>query len=227
MTSAMQTDAALLWREILRRDPKALFGNQADQLLDRNWGDRIPQPGYVGREYRRGGLVFVSMNPGGGPNQGLGENNLRQYRVLKDLRESSPTRALAVFRELNDLLAEIMPKWKIYENFVLPVIQPARLTFSRVAYLNLLKWRTKKSSRLARLYDLSWRDHTQAQFDLLKPNIVVAIGVNAGKAFARHHPNEVHFDVIPRVIGNNVGQPGREAIARISGWLSEHLRDVT
>jgi hypothetical protein len=31
----------------------------------------LPQPGYVGARYRPGGLVFVSMNPGAGPQDGL------------------------------------------------------------------------------------------------------------------------------------------------------------
>lgn len=92
----------------------------------------------------------------------------------------------------------------------------ARVDFSQVAYINLLKWRTKASSGLARLYALSWQAHTRAQLELLAPSRVVAIGSDAGRAYQRHVDKPVAFDFIPRVIGNNVGPAGRAALARIA-----------
>jgi len=71
MDTEFHKSLALHWRETLRLDPEAIFGSEAKRLLNRNWGDRVPQPGYVGINYRPGGLVFVSMNPGGGPLEGL------------------------------------------------------------------------------------------------------------------------------------------------------------
>ena len=115
-----------------------------------------------------------------------------------------------------------MPTWKIFRNFIAPVLEYAGVDFSRVAYLNLLKWRTKKSSGLARLYDLSWHDHTQDQFGLLQPSLVIAIGSDAGNAFRRHDPSGVHFDAIPRVIGNNIGPEGYAALERIKKWLQHY-----
>lgn len=36
----------------------------------------------------------------------------------------------------------------------------------------------------------------------------------------RHHSDVVQFDAIPRVIGNNIGEPGKEAIRRICKMLA-------
>ena len=184
--------------------------------MNRNWADRLPQPGYMGARYRPGGLVFVSMNPGAGPQDGLGADDLRQYAALERLRNCDEGAALAPFDELTHVLADVMPGWKIHRNFVAPVLCAAGVDFSQVAYVNLLKWRTSASSGLARLYELSWQDHTRDQLGLLAPSRVIAIGSDAGRAFQRHATACVDFDFIPRAIGNNVGPAGRAALARIN-----------
>jgi hypothetical protein len=216
MEPALRESAARLWRRILNADPAALFGREAVRLLNRNGRDRLPQPGYVGAGYQAGGLVFVSMNPGAGPQNGLSAEDLRQYRALETLRDATDGAASAAFDALTGVLAEVMVTWNIHRNFVVPVLKAAHTDFRQVAYLNLLKWRTAKSSGLHRLYQLGWDDHTCAQFELLAPGRVIAIGSDAGRAFARLHRAPVPLDSIPRAIGNNVGPEGRAALARIA-----------
>jgi hypothetical protein len=213
----MRDNAALLWHRILRADPEAVFGPEAARLMNRNWSDRLPQPGYMGLQYRPGGLVFVSMNPGAGPEDGLSADDQRQYGALQRLRDADESAARALFDELTQLLADIMPGWRIHQNFVAPVLRAAGLDFSQVAYVNLLKWRTVSSSGLARLYALSWNHHTRDQLELLAPSRVIAVGSDAGRAFQRHYTAPVDFDFIPRAIGNNVGPAGRVALDRITG----------
>ena len=211
--------AALLWRRVLRADPNVIFGSEASRLMNRNWADRLPQPGYMGLRYRSSGLVFVSMNPGAGPQDGLGPDDQRQYAALKHLRDGDDSSICAAFDDLTAVLANIMPGWKIHRNFVMPVLQAAGLDFSQVAYVNLLKWRTTASSGLARLYALSWNHHTHDQIELLAPRHVIAIGSDAGHAFKKHYTGQAEFDFIPRVIGNNVGPDGRKALARIAAAM--------
>ncbi len=216
--------AALLWRGILRTDPDAIFESEAARLLNRNWADRLPQPGYIGARYRSGGLVFVSMNPGAGPREGFSAEDVRQYRALERLRDADDGDLRAVFDDFTTVLADIMPTWKIHRNFVVPVLDAAQLDFTQVAYVNLLKWRTKASSGLARLYAISWHNHTRAQLELLAPSRVIAIGSDAGRAFQRHYAGAVDFDFIPRAIGNNVGPAGRAALARLAA-AGRHVSD--
>jgi len=219
MSKNFQEDCALYWQSMLRSDPEQIFGSEVKRLLNRNWGDRVPQPGYVGHNYKPGGLIFVSMNPGGGPNKGLGEEDKKQYEALQRLRDCKPAEATKRFHELSSLLHDIMQEWKIFKVFVAPVLEYSSATFSEVAYLNLLKWRTTKSSGLRTLYKLSWHDHTQKQIELLRPSTVVAIGTGAGTSFRLFYTNNIRFNAIPRVIGNNIGQPGRDALAEIEKWF--------
>jgi hypothetical protein len=184
--------------------------------MNRNWSDRLPQPRHIGLRYRPGGLVFVSMNPGAGPQAGLSVDDQRQYAALQRLRDGDEDAARAALDELTQVLADIVPGWKIQQNFVAPVLRAAGLDFSEVGYVNLLKWRTKPDVGLARLYALSWDHHTREQLELLAPSRVVAIGSEAGRAFQRHYALAAEFDFIPRAIGNNVGPAGRAALARIA-----------
>ncbi len=145
----------------------------------------------------------------------------RQYEALQHLRDADEFGVRAAFDELTRVLAEIMPVWRIYQNFVDPVLHALGLDFSEVAYVNLLKWRTKTSSGLARLYALSWNHHTRDQIELLAPRHIIAIGSDAGRAFRLHYTKPVDFDFIPRAIGNNVGPAGRAALARIAAGSVE------
>ena len=146
----------------------------------------------------------------------LSADDQRQYSAMQRLRDADEAAALAAFDELSQVVAGIMPGWKIHQNFVAPVLRAAGLDFSQVAYVNLLKWRTTASSGLARLYALSWDHHTREQLELLAPSSVIAVGSDAGRAFQRHSTACVDFDIIPRAIGNNVGPAGRVALARIA-----------
>jgi len=219
--AALARRAAPLWRRILRKNPAQVFGSEFHPLLQRNSGDLLAQPGYVGERYSPGGLIFVSMNPGGGPSEGLGRRDIAQYKCLRALRNSSEDDAASRFRELTGRLAEWMPGWKIIRNFVEPVLGYAHLEFDQVAYVNLLKWRTRKSSGLTRLYSLSWQDHTADQISLLRPSVVVAIGANAGKAFGRHYQGDARLEVVPRIF-SNIGPPGRLTLRGIKRTFDKH-----
>lgn len=215
MDVKLRRTLALMWQNILKTDPKKLYGDQYDRLLNRNWGDRIPQPGYVGHSYAKGGIVFVGMNPGGGPKEGLGDRDKTLYKGLEGLRDADNRTRVKAFEEVNSLLESMIPTYKYARSYVMPVLQGAGLQMADVAYLNLLKWRTRGGVSLNKLYDISWCDHTSEQIGTLAPRMVVAVGVDAGKALSRHQMDAVCIETIPRVIGNNIDDRGKKAIRRI------------
>src|SRR2546425_7770773 len=217
-----QEKVATLWRGILRQDPNAIFGAEARKLLSRNWGDRVPQPGYVGPAYFQGGLAFVSMNPGGMRGDGLGSSDRTQLEALRRLRDCPEGDVVRTFEEVAAVLARVMRTWGIFQKFVQPVLECGRFDLSQVAYLNLLKWRTQKSTGLEALYQLSWQMHTCDQIDLRQPSVVIAVGADAGREFRRLYSGQAVVFAIPRVIGNNIGAPGRHEIERICTWLASH-----
>ena len=208
----------MLWWRILRQNPNDLFGPEVAKLRNQTWGDRIPQPGYLGNDYVPGGIMFVSMNPGGSQRDRPGTTDEQQLLALKKLGECARADSLRGFANLRAVLERIMPTWSIYRNFVAPILECAKLRFSHVVYLNLLKWRTQKDAALDRLYALSWQHHTREQFDLLRPGVVIAIGLGSGDAFKQLNSNDVRLFKIRRIM-NNIHPEGRAEIKRICAWL--------
>jgi hypothetical protein len=170
-----RTELAILWQSILQADPALTFGTSVEWLVHRNYGDEIPQPGFVGTKYREGGILFLAMNPAGGTKDGLGDSDQKQYEKLLCLRDASNENALRAFNELMDHLLPFMETWKIILNYVNPLLNKGGLTIKDVAYVNLMKWRTLKGANLNRLYDISWEAHTHDQLNMLNPGVIIAI----------------------------------------------------
>lgn len=76
-------------------------------------------------------------------------------------------------------LLDIMPRWTVYRGCIYPVLDALGLDFRDVAYVNLLKWRTQPSVSLARLYELSWLEHTADQIAMLAPGEIFVLGKGA------------------------------------------------
>lgn len=221
--SELELNLPMLWWRILNQEPREIFGAEVAKLRNSSWGDGIPQPGYVGREYERNGIAFVSMNPGGSQGDQPGSTDEKQLRALRRFGRCAEADAPHAFPEVMRVLEGVMPTWSIYSNFVAPVLQCARLRLSQVAYLNLLKWRTQRGAALDRLYELSWKHHTREQFNLLEPGFVIAIGVGAGRKFQQLDSLSTEVHAIPR-IHNNIGQAGRQKIVEICARLTQDSR---
>ena len=212
-----------LWQRILRSNREDLFGPDAAGFRNRNRheGDRLAQPGYVGRDYAPGGMLFLSMYPGGGPDGGRGPDDRRMYLLLKELRDAGDEDRSPAFENLNAMLAELMARWKMYTKFIAPVLEGTGTSLNAVAFANLLKWRWDGSNGVRSAYRTAWHDHTGEQIELLAPGFVVAVGVDAGRLFQEWYRGPARVEIIPRVIGDNIGQRGRDAIARIcAGTIS-------
>src|SRR5262245_51728365 len=105
MKGKLKQDLAALWQRILRTDATKLFGKHYKSIRDYNKDDWIAQPGYVGFQYRVGGLVFVAVNPGGQKREDIGSADSKQYKLLKRLKDAGPKFRVAAFESLNrDLL---------------------------------------------------------------------------------------------------------------------------
>jgi hypothetical protein len=218
MTSTLKRELADLWVSILNTDAKRLFGHDAALLRTKARDDKIAQPGYVGSRYRRGGLLFVGMNPGGRAGQ-MTDADRDQLPILKRLRESSPHNRVERFDELNTELSRSMKHWSICRP-VISILEALEMDFQKIAYINLLKWRTKGERVTSRLLNQSWDSHTAAQVALLRPAGVISLGVGTGDAVNRVW-NEQSFNcVIPRSRGDRGCPPQqKEAISRTIRFL--------
>jgi hypothetical protein len=78
---------------------------------------------------------------------------------------------------------EVAPTWRFNRILTARVLDALGLRWPQIAYLNLLKWRSKGKASLATLYNWSWEKHTSAQIQALEPGRVIVLGVGAGRAY--------------------------------------------
>lgn len=212
-----------IWQRILRTNPEQVFGDSYKILAypeTKHPDDIIAQPGFVGQNYKAGGYIFVGMNPGKPKNDMERSGDRKQLEILKALENSDMEEGFHLFNKLSSTLIEIMPTWRIFKNFVAPILRNTKRTLQDVAYVNLLKWRTILNKSLNKLYDKSWDLHTKEQISILNPSIIIALGKDAEKAYMRHDELGVKIIGIPRVIGCNIDDRGRAAIKECCDFIN-------
>jgi len=197
--------AAELWQQILKLDHSFLFANAPQDIRDRAHGfDRIPQPGFVGTGYRKGGTLLMGQNPGNDPiGKGLSASDQLQYGLLIALKDAaSSDAALVAFSALIDALGtNVMPQWAITRNVVQPLLSGLGIDLNHISYTNMVKFRTDDSAFAKTLYDVSW-DLTSAQIDLLAPSVIVALGVGTHNKFKKLYRGSARLYKITRAIGD-------------------------
>jgi len=211
---------ATIWYQIMNTAPFE-HPDLGQWLRDERDTDILPQPGYVGANYRPGGTLLVAQNPGMFRGSRLDADDDPYYTALTNMKEAVPDK-IAAFHNLNRVYAAVAPYWHYYKKVLKPVFDALKLTLPDVAHINLVKWRSKSYIRKA-LYDLSWRSHTCAQLRELAPGFIVALGEGTKKALCRRYTGTTEIEVVPRTFGDKYDSPGKLAGLR---RLEQHRINV-
>ncbi|MDE2361863.1 MAG: hypothetical protein KGM42_04220 [Hyphomicrobiales bacterium] len=224
----LAAEVARLWRNILQASRDQIFEGAEEAIVDRWHGnDRLPQPGFVGLNYERGGLLLIGQNPGNdGVGKGLSRADQLQYQLLIRLRDAEDSEVVGAYTELmNALGSTVMPSWKIVRNVVYPLLRALDgQTLNHIAYTNLVKFRTVDSKFNRTIYDASW-SATIDQINLLKPALIVALGAGTFNQLQRRYKGTVPIKKVRRQIGDS-GLPaaGRSDIAEIAAFWRSRKR---
>lgn len=201
-----------LWHQIMITAPYE--DNRLGQWLRNDTPtDLLPQPGYVGRNYKPCGTLLLAQNPGKfrGTNKDAEDDPF--YAALANMKEDRPNR-LSAFYHLNQSFEEAAPAWPYYANVLKPVLDALKLSLPDVAYLNLIKWRSKGRVKQL-LYDLSW-EYTCRQIRELDPSFIVVLGKGARSAFDALYCGSAEREVVPRTRGDRYkSQEIRDARERL------------
>lgn len=217
-----RAELAEQWHAILRHTEtrQEIFGDLADDLIDRAEGtendrDRLPHPGFVGRDCPTQGLLFLGLNPANGPYL-PGSPEEPHYEHLRSLRDSAPSDRIERFEALMDHDAQWMPHIQLMGIVVQPLLERLNLSFGEIAYLNVLKWRTKRRPRVA-LLRASLEAHTLSQILTLHPRTIAVLGSGLFNRLSRGRVGEAFGTLIercvciPRTNGDNWLSPEGEA----------------
>ncbi|MBI4774950.1 MAG: hypothetical protein HY788_12365 [Deltaproteobacteria bacterium] len=138
--------------------------------LLRDSGENVPQPGFIGRNYRPKGLVLVGRNPAVCKPEHR-EQDAAYTDVLRRLKRK-PTPELK--EELTVLLEDYMPKWWIIKKFP---FDECEVGLDDIAFFNVVRCRmTKDKHHPAQGVINNCRPHFERWLDLLEPGLLIFLG---------------------------------------------------
>ena len=130
----------------------------------------LPQPGYIGSNYRNTGLLLVGQNPGTSPVRfSVQDREFADAQIA--LRDDTNARSLASFKGILD---RIMPTWVVRTYF--PIAE-CGLSLDDIAYINVVRCRTEGNAAPGSNITRACIDnHLLRWLDWLQPRVVVCIG---------------------------------------------------
>lgn len=179
---------------------------------------RMAAPGWVGADWRAGGVVLMAINPGGGGDAyRRNPTDDQLYACISTFRDASPETRFEALARLSSTFIELQRTHNI-RRVVDPVLAAVRSRHADAAFLNVLPFRTRgdrpaRSGELRRAWDLA----TSRQLAALAPGRVIALGRKAYDALISVGADRAHdIILIKRTIGDSsLSQQAREVIAKL------------
>jgi hypothetical protein len=170
--------------------------------------------------------VFVAGNPGGQKTDDIGLADNKQYKLLQRLRSARPAERIKAFDDLNRDLVRSMKDWRIYDMYIARIFKGLPISFSDVAFINLLKWRTIGETLPRSLLSISWEAHTRDQIHLLRPSLIISLGKSVTGPFIEQHYADARYNIIiPRTRGDlRLSDESRVAIKSARGYLFRWIK---
>lgn len=145
---------------------QSLFGEHAEEYDD----SVLAHPGFVGRDYRRGGTLFLGMAPG------AGIPDATEARALSNLARARGKNIVTAHEGLCANVRGLMLGWKLWLNCASYIVEArGDLTYDSIAYVSVLPWRVRDTPS-GSSYAPAWVHYTAAQVAAHKPGRVVVLG---------------------------------------------------
>jgi len=207
VTVDFRKNVAKVWSKVSKFDRATIFGDDnAKWMPDKN-RDHAKQAaaGWVGANYRPGGLVIIAANPGGGGDAySATDNDKKLYDTFHSLRSAqSEDDWVAAFEKMS---IEYM-RQTTGHNISLPIskiLESAARDDDQCAFLNSIPFRTKGNSWPGvQVIQRAAEKALIPQLHALSPGIIVLLGKKACEVYDRHlkHISAEMF-CIPRQIGD-------------------------
>ncbi|MGH9632669.1 MAG: uracil-DNA glycosylase family protein, partial [Bryobacteraceae bacterium] len=132
--------------------------------------ENIPQPGYVGAEYKRSRLLLVGQNPGLPKSMGL-----RDQPYTAALRQLGSALTTGAYDSLQQVLEGFVSQWPIHRRYF--PLSECGLGLRDIAYCNVVRCRTANDQRPYRsVATTCMNEHFTRWLKLLAPKAVVFLG---------------------------------------------------
>ena len=196
-------------------DPTRMAGNVAEDAATMS-------PGYVGKDYKAGGWLFVGNFPGGGGDAYAGNRASSDDALYSALRAlASATTSTELVRRF-DAVAEVwidaQKDHRLYANVMRPALAAGKKHDHEVAFLNTFPFRCQGNRPpTTAMRRFAWDQVVAKQIAALNPGTIIALGKAAGGVLRRYYDGPARLVVLPRAIGDTrLTAEARDEITRLA-----------
>jgi hypothetical protein len=206
MTTPFQPLAttAQVYRDAIKLTRSELFGLFPDRQMPNHLPEDalVPFLGFAGPNYRRGGILLLAINPGGGTNSYCRRppQDAELIPHILAFRDSPPSEVERCFDTMSSNYLKQAKTWNLWG-----IVQPVLTACKRKpeAFANIFPFRTNKDHKphLVPLRNAINRVTRPLVTDLA-PSIVVVLGKKAGDALKGYSLTSGEYFVVPRTNGD-------------------------
>lgn len=146
--------------------------------------ENVPQPGFIGSNYKNKRVVLAGQNPGICPPR-FAERDAVYTAALRAVRDEPNNETL---NQLNRVLIRFVPEWPVSGNYF--PLNECGLELDDIAYFNVVRCRTQNNSAPGKYVINNCLHHFKHWLDVLQPHVVVFIGKWSFDK-AGHLPNQL------------------------------------
>ena len=231
-----QVGAAKLFHQQVQQERIEFFGD--DDLI--KWMPEFQRddascmcPPFMGKNYRKGGLVVIPINPGGGNET----NNIRNYGdsllypLLHDFKSLQSDEADFYWKKIVPKFKDSMMSYPIYEK-ILGILNASKTTLDDICFFNFLPYRGR-----ANIYHKGKREMTyiipkcreifvKPVLSFLQPSLVVTFGKQVD-IYINEFWDDFQFERVSwnreRAPRPSVLQERAESLGKLERWSLEKL----
>lgn len=190
MTVDFRKNVAKVWSKVSKFDRATIFGDDVAKWMPVKNPDHagLAAAGWVGANYRPGGLVIIAANPGGGGDTySATDNDKKLYDTFRSFRSAqSEDDWVAAFEKMS---IEYM-RQTTGHNISLPIskiLESADRGADKCAFLNVIPFRTKGDGWPGvQVIQRATEKALNLQLHALNPGIIVLLGKKACDVSDRH-----------------------------------------
>ncbi|WP_143339792.1 hypothetical protein [Ectothiorhodospira magna] len=199
---------AQLWWKFMQIPVEDFFPGELGRIVnDNHHHGRTMSPGYVGRDYQKGGWLLVGNYPAGGTSAYLDqpeETDVHLYGCFNSLRDAKDDAGRFLkFTEMSEYWINIQKSHRIYKNVIRPLLQAGGKADHDIAFINLFPFRCKdnRAPSMAMRRN-AWKMVVQQQIDILSPSAIIALGKAAGHVLSDFYSGSASLHTLPRSNGD-------------------------
>lgn len=140
------------------------------QKLLRDDLENVPQPGFIGSNYKQKRVVLAGQNPGISPPRFTARDAV--YTAALRVLRAEPN--AETMKGMNHILSKLIPDWPVHGNYF--PLSECGLTLNDIAYFNVVRCRTQGNSAPGKYVINNCLHHFKHWIDILQPQVVVFIG---------------------------------------------------